>query len=109
MKPFLAAAVLLFATPVFSQAQPASEASIRELLAVTYSKAILEQAYGQIGGMMEKAMSEAMGGKPRSAEQERLLAEFRSKVVATMTEQMGWEYLEPACIELYGSTFTQSD
>ena len=31
MKTFLAAAVLLLATPVFSQAQPASEASIREL------------------------------------------------------------------------------
>ena len=109
MKTFLAAVVLLLAAPAFSQAQPASEASIRELLAMTNSKAILEQAYGQIDGMMEKAMSDAMGGQPRSPEQEKLLAEFRSKIVAAMTEQLSWEFLEPAYLKLYGSTFSQSE
>ena len=109
MKMFLAVAALLFAVPAFSQHQPASEASIRELLALTNSKAILEQAYGQIDGMMEKAMNDAMSGKPRSAEQEKLLAEFRSKIVTAMTEQMSLEFLEPAYIKLYGTTFSQGE
>lgn len=102
--------VALVATwPAFAQDQPASEASVRELMALTNSKALVDQMYAQVDGMMESAMKDAMGGRTGNAEQQRLAAEMRAKMVALLREDMGWEDLEPVYLQLYTSTLSQSE
>jgi uncharacterized protein len=102
--------VALIATmPAFAQDQPASEASVRELMALTNSKALLDQMYAQVDGLMESSMKEAMGGRTGNEEQQRLAAELRSKIVALLREDMSWEDLEPVYLQLYTSTLSQAE
>jgi hypothetical protein len=109
MKKLLALVAVLAATPAFAQNQPASEASVRELMAITNAKSLLDQTYGQLDGVMERAMKEAMGGKTLTPEQDSLLAEMRTKMVALFREQMSWEKLEPEYLKLYMATFSQAE
>ena len=109
MKRIFVLAALMAAGPSFAQDQPASEASVRELMTITNSKALLDQAYGQLDGVMEKAMKDAMAGKSGTPEQEKLLAEMRSKMVALFRENMNWDQLEPSYMKLYTSTFSQAE
>lgn len=109
MKKLLAMLALLANAPVFAQSQPASEASIRELMTLNNSKALVEQVYGQLDGLMEKAMNDARGGKVGNPEQEKLLAEMRAKLVALLREDMSWEKLEPVYLKVYCESLSQAE
>lgn len=109
MKKLVLLVALMAATPAFAQDQPASEASIRELMMLTNSKSLLDQTYGELDGLMERSMREAMGGKTGTPEQEKLMAEMRAKLVALVREDLSWEKLEPTYIELYSATFSQAE
>ncbi len=100
---------VLVTLPVFAQDQPASEASVRELMAITNSKALMEQMYAQVDGLMESVMKDALAGKTLTPEQDKIAAEMRAKMVAVLREDMGWDDLEPHYLELYTSTFSQAE
>lgn len=103
-------AILLMASlPSFAVDAPPSEASIRELMNLTDSKKLLDQMYGQMDGMLEQSMKQALDGKPVNAEQEKLMAEFRARLIQVMREELNWEKLEPTYIELYSKTFSQAE
>jgi hypothetical protein len=107
MKSILLAVVLMAALPAFAKTQPASEESIRELMTLTNSRSVLDNAYGQLDGIMEQAMKQAIGDKPVTPEQERLMAEMRARMVELFRNEMGWDKLEPSYIKMYRETFTQ--
>jgi len=109
MKASVLAVLLAFSIPAFSQSPSASEASIRELLAVTDARNLVEGLWGQIEDLMEKAMKDAVGDKPVSAKQEEIMAEMRKESVALLREEMSWEKLEPMYIRMYAQTFTQAE
>jgi uncharacterized protein len=109
MKNLLLAILLVASLPSFAAESPPTEASIRELLRLTDSKALLDQMYGQMDGLMEQAMQEGLGNTKLNAEQERLLAEFRGKMVRLMREELSWEKLEVIYLDLYSKTFSQAE
>lgn len=109
MKKLIALAALLAVAPAYTQEQPASESSVRELMTLTNARSLLDQAYGQLDGMMEQAMKDAIGGRSITAEQDKLLAEMRAKMVALVRRQMSWEKLEPDYLRLYMATFSQAE
>ena len=109
MLKYFLALVLLASTPVFAQEAPASDASIRELLTISNAKSLVENVYAQTDGYMAKVMKEAMGDVKLNAEQEKLMAEMRGKMIDTMRELMSWEKLEPQYIKLYKDTFSQKE
>jgi hypothetical protein len=109
MKPLLLIAAFLFAVPAFAADKPASEATIRKLLEVSEAKSLVDKSYDQMDGILDQALAQALGGKSMNAEQEKLAAEMRGKVVALMREQLGWEKLEPTYVKLYAETFSESD
>jgi len=100
-------AILLMATPAFAESPPASEASIRELIAASNARNMLDQMYGEIDGLMEQSMKEALGGKQVNAEQQKIIDEFRADVVEVLRTEMSWDKLEPDYIRMYRETFTQ--
>ena len=109
MKQLILAIALMATFPAFAAEKPASEASIRELLALTDAKNLLNGVYQQMDGMLEQSLKQSMGDKPLNDEQQKLAAEMRAKIVELMQADMGWEKLEPIYIKLYTDTFTQTD
>jgi hypothetical protein len=109
MKKVILVLGLLFTAPSYAQSPAASEASIRELMTLTNSKSLLDGVYGQLDGLMEKAMKDALAGKSVNADQEKLMAEMRARTVDIFREEMSWEKLEPGYLELYRTTFSQSE
>jgi uncharacterized protein len=103
-------AILLVASlPSFAADAPPSVASIRELLAVTDAKKLLDGMYGQMDGILEQAMKQAIDGKSVNAEQEKIMSEFRARVVELARAEMGWDKLEPTYVDLYAKTFSQAE
>jgi len=100
-------AILLMATPALAESPPASEASIRELMAMTNVRAMLDQMYGEIDGMMEQSMKDALGAKQLNAEQQKITDEFRADIMEVMRAELSWDKLEPEYLRLYQETFTQ--
>jgi uncharacterized protein len=109
MKKLLLAIALVVSCPAFAADTAANEASIRELLDVTDSKKLIEGVYTQMDGVMEQAMKKALDGKPVTPEQEKVMAEYRAKVVAITREELAWSQLEPVYIDLYSKTFSQAE
>jgi uncharacterized protein len=109
VKKFLLAILLVASLPSFAAETPPTEASIRELMRLTDSKALLDQMYGQMDGLMEQAMQEGLGNTKFNAEQEKLLAEFRGRMVRLMREELSWEKLETIYLDLYSKTFSQAE
>lgn len=109
MKKILFAIAMLASIPVFAADTAPSPASIRELIDVTDAKKLIDGAYSQMDGFLDQAMQQSIGDKPVTAEQQRLLGEFRGKTVALMQGEMGWKQLEPVYLDLYAKTFTQAE
>lgn len=116
MKKILMAALLVAALPTFAQTQapapadaPASDATIRELIEVTNARDLLNGSMNQVDALMEKAMKDALEGKKVNAEQDRIIAEFRGKVVELLRTELSWEKMEATYYRMYRETFTQSE
>lgn len=109
MKKIWLAIVLVASWPAFAADTAPSEASIRELISITDARKLVEGIYAQMDGMMEQAMKQALNGKSVTPEQEKVMAEYRGKVVDVMREEMAWTDLEPIYIDLYSKSFSQSE
>jgi hypothetical protein len=109
MKKLILAVALVASWPAFADGPAASEASIQELLAVTDAKKLIDGMYAQMDGVMEQAMKQALAGKPVTPEQEKVMAEYRSKVLGITREELAWSQLEPSYVDLYSKTFSQSE
>ncbi len=109
MKKLLVLICLCAAAPSFAQDQPASAESIREILAITKSKQLLDSVYGQLDGLMQKSVQDSLSGKELSPEQEKIMAEMRAKAIDVFREEFNWEYLEPAFVDIYQKSLTQGE
>jgi len=109
MKKILLAMALMASVPAFAQSPPPSEASVRELLEVTNGKSVLEGAWNQLDGLMEKAMKDAIGNKPVTAKQEEIMAAMRAETVELIRSEMSWDKMEPMYIRQYSQTFSQAE
>src|SRR5262245_47431713 len=88
---------------------PASEASVRELLVVMDSRKVVENTLGQVDAMMQASIKDALQGKKLTADQERILADMRTQMLALLTDAMQWEVLEPMFIDVYEKSFNQKE
>ena len=109
MKKILLAMALMASVHAFAQSPPPSEASVRELLEVTNGKSVLEGAWNQLDGLMEKAMKDAIGNKPVTAKQETIMAAMRAETVELIRSEMSWDKMEPMYIRQYSQTFSQAE
>ena len=109
MKKILLAMALMASVHAFAQSPPPSEASVRELLEVTNGKSVLEGAWNQLDGLMEKAMKDAIGNKPVTEKQEKIMAAMRAETVELIRSEMSWDKMEPMYIRQYSQTFSQAE
>jgi hypothetical protein len=101
---------LLCAAPVMAdESMPASDASIRELLVVTDSEKLINGVYEQLDSMMQGMMQQTLAGHTLTPEQQTIIDDMRARMVAIFKEEMSWSVFEPMMIEIYRTTFTESE
>jgi hypothetical protein len=100
---------LLAALAVHAEEPAASEASIRELFAVMETEKMVDRMYGQLDAMMQASMQQAIAGHPVTPEQQKIIDETRTKLVALYKEDMTWSSLEPTVIAIYRKSFTEAE
>lgn len=95
--------------PAIAAEPPASEASVRELLTITQSQKLLDGTMGQVDAMMQRSMKQALAGQTLTADQQRIMDNMRTKMIALFREDMKWETLEPMFIDIYKQSFSQKE
>lgn len=92
-----------------AHAEKPSEASVRELLVLANSKNLLKTVEAQMDGMMQNMMKTAMKDQAVTEEKQKLIDQFRDKVLAIYKQEMSWEKMEPLFIEIYSNSLSQED
>ena len=95
--------------PAIAAEPPASEASVRELLTITQSQKLVDGTMGQVDAMMQRSMKQALAGQTLTADQQKIMDNMRTKMIALFREDMKWETLEPMFIDVYKQSFTQKE
>jgi len=95
--------------PAIAAEAPASETSVRELLTITQSQKLVDGTMGQVDAMMQRSMKQALAGQTLTADQQRIMDNMRTKMIALFREDMKWETLEPMFIDVYKQSFTQKE
>lgn len=90
-------------------AQSATDASIRQLLAVTQAQKLVDGMYGQLDGMLRAAMEQKLGDRQLTPEQSKIVEDTQSEIVALFQREMGWSALEPTMIEVYRTHFSEAE
>jgi hypothetical protein len=88
---------------------PASEASIKELLEITHARKLLDTMMSQMDDVMKNAMQQATQGQPPPPEAQKTFDKCRSEVITAMQQQFTWDKLEPMYMRIYQKSFNQSE
>jgi hypothetical protein len=101
-------AVLLLVAPVHAQTGPPSDASVRELLALSKSERLIDGMWQQMDQVMKSSVTAATSEGLNDA-QRKVMDDMSTEMVAIFRDVMSWNDLEPRLIDLYKQTLTQSD
>lgn len=105
----LAITLLLCSSQVFAQALKPTAESIKEVFALTNSRAMITSVQSQIDGMMKTTMQQSMKDQTINAAQQKALDKFQEKIIGIQKEELNWDKMEPLFIEIYGNALTQED
>lgn len=108
MKKLLITIVAVLMAPVALAAQPSDE-SIRELMEITDTRALLENGMNQADQMMQASMRQASQGKTIPPEDQKVLDDMREDMLTLLKQEMSWASMEPLFIEVYQKSLTQSE
>lgn len=92
-----------------AMAAPASEGSIKQLLAVTQAQKLVDGMQGQFDSLMNNSIQQALKGKIPTAKQQRAIDNMKNRMVSLMQGELAWEKLEPQYIRLYQESFTEEE
>lgn len=88
---------------------PPSQESIREMLAVTEARKLIDNMHAQVAGIMKNSMQQAMKGQKAPPGVQKIMDRFSEKAADVMKEELGWEKLEPMYFEIYQKSLTQEE
>lgn len=106
--PRIAIFALLFLSTA-AHAAPASESSIRDLIAVTQQRKVVDGMRAQFDAMMNGAVQQVLKGNPPNAKQQKAIDGMRSRMLAVLKDATSWEKMEPMYLRLYRESFTEEE
>ncbi len=106
---YLILLLVSLASPAFAVDAVPSDESIRQLLEVTDARKLVEGMMNQMDGVMRNTMQQSLQGKTVTPEQQQIIDDMRSKTVALMKKELGWDNLEPIYLRIYRDSFTQEE
>ena len=88
---------------------PASDESIREMLAITDARNLLDTVKAQVEATMKATSQQATQGKATTPERQAVLDRKLAKMEAALDETLNWDNLEPLYLRTYRASFTQDE
>ncbi len=92
-----------------AMAEPASEASVRQLLEVTQAHKLVDNMKSQMGGVFNRSYEMAAGKKTPTPAQQAAIDKMKSRMQTLLSASLDWDKLEPIYIRVYRETFTQEE
>jgi hypothetical protein len=92
-----------------AMAEPASEATVRQLLEVTQAHKLVDNMKSQMGGVFNRSYEMAAGKKTPTPVQQAAIDRMKTRMQALLSASLDWEKLEPIYIRVYRETFTQEE
>lgn len=90
-------------------AAPASEDSVRQLLAVSQAQKLVDGMGAQFNTLMNNVVQQALNGKAPSAKQQEAITKMKNRMVALMQGELAWAKVEPMYIRLYMESFSEEE
>lgn len=107
---WIAAFAFALALPTASaQDEMASEATIKEMLAVTKFRALMDGQRAQMEGRMRTSLETALSKNTLNEAQKEVLVKKEGELSAIVLEALDYNYLEPMAIDMYRKTFTERE
>ena len=95
--------------PAFAADPPPSEASVRELLAVTEAKQLIDNSMSQIDAAIQNGVKQSLQGRELTPEQEKIFDDMRANLLVIFSEEFTWAKLEPTFVDVYRRSLSQSE
>lgn len=107
----LSLSLLFVTTTTFAETatNKPDDASIKKVFELTKTSEMLKSLEAQMDMLTKNMMQQALKGETISPEEQKILDNFRGKVVVLNRENMSWEKLQPLFVEIYAKTLSQDD
>jgi hypothetical protein len=108
MKTLLAALALALTALSANANQPTVE-SVKTLLEVTKTEAMIDQAYASVEQFTRQGIAQETAGKNLTDEQRRVIERAPAKVAEVVRSELSWAKMQPIYIAIYQEAFTQAE
>lgn len=102
-------ACLTLGGPAMANDAPASDESIRELLAITDAHKLIDTVRAQVDAMVKTSSQQALQGKAITPERQAILDRMRTKMEGVIDEMLSWDTLQSVYLRTYRASFTQHE
>lgn len=110
MKRYWIAVVLLGLATLPARADDASKrAKVEELFTVMQVSKMSNQIVAAVQKQMDSTMHSMPGMDQLTPDQSRVLNEYQTKIMALVNNSVSWKVLEPDMVDLYASTYSESE
>jgi hypothetical protein len=92
-----------------AMAAPASESSIKQLLAVTQAQKFLEGLRAQTDSALDNSIQQRLNGRIPTVQQQMAIETMKKRIATLMQEEMTWEKFEPMYLRLYKDSFSEEE
>ncbi len=105
--------ILLLCVLACSTLAHADEASKRtkidQLFVVMKMDHLMQQIMDQSAAQGEKIATNIFGNAPMSDADRKILTDFENKMQALLKDQLAWDKMKPAYLDLYAATYSEED
>lgn len=109
MNTFRILCLLLLTASNCAFATPASEASIKELIAVTEAKKLIDGIKGQVDTMMNNSLQQTLAGRAPTPEQQQAITKMKGRMVELIQNELSWEKYEQMYLRIYKDLFSEEE
>jgi len=108
MKRILLALALACSTAFAADTKP-TEASIKELLALTDAAKLIASIWAQVDGMTQNMLAQSTRGQELPAEAKAVIEKLRTDSMALARDEFSWAKMEVIYNKIYQDSFTQEE
>lgn len=101
-------AALAVGTALAEDAKP-TEQSIQQLFEVMHTSQMLDSMITQMDASIRAGMGQALRGQQITPEQQKIIDDMRTRIVALMKNDLNWPNMRPTMVEVYRNTFSQHE